>query len=439
MLAVVGAAWLLWAWHDLQGQTAFLYRGGFLLVALAAAAVITVVTCWPEGRLGRLCSWLPLVALGRISYGVYLYHWPIFLALDHSRTGLTGVALLVPRLVATLVVSVLSFRFVEEPVRRRVWSFRRPGGGGRRRAPRPRLPGWAEGAIAGGAVVVTSAVLVVATEAPAPAVLTSSSRLAAEARAALPAPEVSALQASHAFGADPIRFLFLGDSEALTATVGLRAHAVRDYGVKVIGGSWLGCDIDAALPIMEQGVPGTASGICANWRTLWPTLVHQHRAEVVGVLLGRFELLDHQWHGRWAHLGQPAWDQHVTAELTDAVRLLSAQGAKVALFTAPYINPPTEAPDGQPYPENQPSRVRAFNRIVSEVASRFPGTAAVVPLGRILDPDGHFQQVVDGVPVRWADGIHISRAGGEWLQAKILPTIAQLGLDARASPPVSPR
>ncbi len=41
--------------------------------------------------------------------------------------------------------------------------------------------------------------------------------------------------------------------------------------------------------------------------------------------------------------------------------------------------------------------------------------------------------VVDGVTVRWADGIHVTKAGGQWLEPRVLPTVAELGLEARAS------
>jgi hypothetical protein len=99
----------------------------------------------------------------------------------------------------------------------------------------------------------------------------------------------------------------------------------------------------------------------------------------------------------------------------------------------PYVDPPVEAANGSVYPENEPARTDAWNRIVGEVAARHPGVVTVVDLNRMLDPDGHFASVVDGVPVRWADGIHISKVGGEWLQPQILPTVAELGLEARAS------
>jgi peptidoglycan/LPS O-acetylase OafA/YrhL len=105
-------------WHALYGQAAFLYCGGFLLVALAAGAVIvSCVTC-PDSLLTRLLSVRALVFTGRISYGLYLYHWPIYLALSHAHTGLLGPSLLAARLAATFAVASVSFRCLEEPIRR---------------------------------------------------------------------------------------------------------------------------------------------------------------------------------------------------------------------------------------------------------------------------------------------------------------------------------
>jgi len=99
----------------------------------------------------------------------------------------------------------------------------------------------------------------------------------------------------------------------------------------------------------------------------------------------------------------------------------------------PYISPPQEAPDGSIYPENRNSRVDEYNQILRRLAARHPGSVAVEDLNAVLDPGGHFQTVVDGVTVRWADGIHVSKAGGQWAEQFILPTIAQLGLDVRAA------
>jgi hypothetical protein len=55
-----------------------------------------------------------------------------------------------------------------------------------------------------------------------------------------------------------------------------------------------------------------------------------------------------------------------------------------------------------------------------------------VDLNRILDPDGYYTNTVDGIHVRQpTDGIHITVAGGEWLQPQLLPRIGQMGLTRR--------
>ena len=74
----------------------------------------------------------------------------------------------------------------------------------------------------------------------------------------------------------------------------------------------------------------------------------------------------------------------------------------------------------------------AFNRDLARVAAATRGTVTLVDLNAMLSPHGRFQTVVDGVVARWPDGIHVTPAGGQWLQPRILPTVAVLGLEARA-------
>jgi len=91
------------------------YNGALPLVALVSGALVLGLQA--EGSVRRALSWTPLVDLGRISYGVYLFHWPIYVVLDAERTGLDGPALLLMRLALTLVVSVVSYRLLERPIR----------------------------------------------------------------------------------------------------------------------------------------------------------------------------------------------------------------------------------------------------------------------------------------------------------------------------------
>ncbi|HSZ36849.1 MAG TPA: acyltransferase, partial [Acidimicrobiales bacterium] len=118
VVGLAGAAALLWALHAVRGDGALLYEGGFLLVALSTAAVIASTVELPRATLTRALCFRPLRYTGRISYGLYLYHWPLFLVLDGTRTGLSGAPLLAVRFAATFGVAALSYRFVELPVRR---------------------------------------------------------------------------------------------------------------------------------------------------------------------------------------------------------------------------------------------------------------------------------------------------------------------------------
>ncbi len=93
-----------------------LYRqGGFLRVGMLTAVVIVAATR-SRGVVAALLSRPLVVAVGRRSYGLYLYHWPVFvlareLPLPPWKTNLLGV-------LATVAVAEASYRWIETPVRR---------------------------------------------------------------------------------------------------------------------------------------------------------------------------------------------------------------------------------------------------------------------------------------------------------------------------------
>ena len=132
-----GAAGVGYAFTAVHGSSQVLYRGGFVLVAAAVAALMAAVALVPNGWLAPLLSWEPLCYLGVISYGVYLWHWPLFLLITHERTGLGVAALLFVRLACSLLVAMLSYHLLELPIRERRWRFPPAPG---HRAGRPRGP-----------------------------------------------------------------------------------------------------------------------------------------------------------------------------------------------------------------------------------------------------------------------------------------------------------
>jgi peptidoglycan/LPS O-acetylase OafA/YrhL len=115
--SLVGAAFLVVAWVSMDGTGSLVRHGGLAACSVAGALVVAAVA-QPRGAIvARLVAVVPLRRLGLISYGVYLYHWPIDVWLSTDRTGLSGWTLTILQLAVTLAVSVLSYRFIEQPIR----------------------------------------------------------------------------------------------------------------------------------------------------------------------------------------------------------------------------------------------------------------------------------------------------------------------------------
>ena len=112
----------------------FTYQGGFLVLDVFTVMAILALVHPARTVWSRMFAWPPLLWIGRRSYGIYLWHWPIFvLTRPGVDVALTGFPLLVVRLALTFGVAELSYRFVEMPVRNgalgRWWARRgEPGG-----------------------------------------------------------------------------------------------------------------------------------------------------------------------------------------------------------------------------------------------------------------------------------------------------------------------
>jgi peptidoglycan/LPS O-acetylase OafA/YrhL len=116
-LGVAGLAALLTAFVRLDSHAFLLYRGGLVLVDVATCALLVALvakTALAKAIGARPCAWI-----GRRSYGLYLWHWPVF-ALTRADFDLPwgGPRLLGLRLALTFAISEVCYRFVETPVRR---------------------------------------------------------------------------------------------------------------------------------------------------------------------------------------------------------------------------------------------------------------------------------------------------------------------------------
>jgi peptidoglycan/LPS O-acetylase OafA/YrhL len=138
ILGVAALGGLVWFCLHLGEFQPFLYRGGFALVGLATTATIMAVV-HPYTLVGaRLLGSAPLRWVGVRSYGIYLWHWPVFMVTrPELDVPFDGLYLLGLRLAATVILADLSYRYIETPIRRgaleRAWRTLREARGPLRR------------------------------------------------------------------------------------------------------------------------------------------------------------------------------------------------------------------------------------------------------------------------------------------------------------------
>ena len=135
---VIGLVVIGWYLTRVNEFDPFIYRGGFLLLDIVCIVVIAVLV-HPAARLSKVLAWGPLVWIGLRSYAIYLWHWPIFMVTrPELDVPFSGFPVFVLRMVLTFAAAELSFRYVEQPLRKGVlgnwWRDLRTSVGPRRAA-----------------------------------------------------------------------------------------------------------------------------------------------------------------------------------------------------------------------------------------------------------------------------------------------------------------
>ncbi|WP_137148421.1 acyltransferase family protein [Mycolicibacterium sp. CR10] len=389
LLPAVGLVILAVAAHLATGSAQEFRHGLLIVVAAAAILVIASVALEQDGPVARILALPPLVGLGAISYGVYLWHWPIFLLINGERTGISGGQLFALRCAATIAVATVLWWAVEQPLRR--W----------RPVTVPMLP--LAAATAATAAVVAMTVLPVGAKPGTPVSPQIDS-------AALIAPEIPVEVAAPVRPRAPgdTRVAVFGDSIAWT----LMRYLPQTPGLDFADYTTIGCGIARGGPYEYVGQELDQKPECDAWPSRWAQRISHERPDVVLLIVGRWEVVDRMNEGDWTHIGEPAYDAYLRGELNRALDILGSTGARIVVTTEPY-NRRAEKPDGSLYPEDQPKRVERWNTLVRNVVAERPN-ASVLDLNKKLSPGGYYQVKVDGIRMR-SDGVHPTPEAVEWL------------------------
>jgi peptidoglycan/LPS O-acetylase OafA/YrhL len=341
--------------------TDFMFEGGFLICAVLAAVVVADARLTDPGLFSRLLAVRPLHFIGTISYGIYLWHWPVIVYLNGARTGLSGWSLDLARIAATLAVSTASYYLVEQPIRR------------------ARLRGWVRHWGAPLAGVSTAVVMVVATI-PAvadPAAVASTSHLTPQTGATVPGAggykgQQPIRLATPPTGASPLRVMVVGDSLMHDASFGITA---------ALGAT-------GEVTVATKTFDGFGLTTASNWPTALPGLIRETGAQII--------IASWSWDQEGPTtpnaLHQPAQYERL---LRSAVSLMLTPGDGVegVIFT--------EFPPSGPLVGTNPgnragsSRLReagvsAWNAIAAEMPRLYPGKVMYFPLAGSILLHGRF-------------------------------------------------
>ena len=369
-VGVVAAVALAACWIWLPGTSPWLYRGGLALAGVLATAVIWAVVRG-GGPLASVLSIRPLRWLGLISYGLYLWHWPIYQWID-ARNGrlpllgdriLTGISLVALKLAASFAISVLSYVIVEQPIRHS------------RLRGRPLL---ASAAFAMAAV----AALIVASTTGAVSVPGQSTDVVEPTVTVAGAPEV----------------LYVGDSVALS----LVAPVAKDpaaFGVNPVNRGYPGCSpIAQGRPSRNfAGQPTEPPACFRNLDTELPTM----HPDVIFLMLGSRPNDQVQIDGEWVGACAPSWNQAFYDSVSSLVERLQTSGAPVVVGTIARTsaNNIIKVADSD-------EKIACSNAGLAKVVEDHPGTT-LLDMNEFVcpDPGGPCREEIDGDQIR-PDGLH---------------------------------
>jgi len=377
-------------------QTTWMFEyGGFFLVAILSVFMTRAVSA-ERGWLHWLYENKFLMWAGRLGFGLYLYHWFVYILVDSDKAadqpGLNNARDLILGFGLTFLVAWVSYKFIERPFVKGRW------------------PGWKLAAGLGAGVIIALGLLLYANTVRRPSAAVPVGAIAGAD--ATPVALGDGAQCVAPPGSDPVKVLVVGDSVMVQMAEALRSWCADNPGqIVVFNEAHLGCGTTRGGEKRYEQGPGSMGEVCATWAdpvdpqrvadsevVSWVTAVQAYQPDVVFTYGSSWDTIDRKVPAAgiddWQKPGDPAYDAYIRSEYAEAIDILTSNGATLAWMISPHLRRDSDF--------NAPGRTDRLNEIVLPLVEATPRHVFIDYPG-FLGPLGGSKDVQirdDGVHVR---------------------------------------
>jgi peptidoglycan/LPS O-acetylase OafA/YrhL len=382
----------------------WVFNGGLPLFSIVSAMLIAGLQV--PGVTRSLLSARPMAWVGELSYGIYLFHWPVFVLFDQQRTGLHGIALIALRLAITLACAIVSFYALEHPIRQR------------RLVPSARRL-----TIALGSAVALVGTMAVVVDVPLPGrpadiptvvAAANTAPLAAEASPIDPAERAAVASATPR---DLTVVALFGDSvPAWLVRDGAKNFSQSD--VVVVNGAREACDAMIDMPVARDRFDTELRppADCEPWDQWYPKVLDDLAADagepvdVAALVLGQAPIYDHRVNDQWVGPCESvAW---YLRDIAQRISYLRGRGLDVVFVMPARLG----ARSVFTVPDDFDVRMNCIRRSLRQFVE-LQGIPIIDP-DPMLCPDGNCDSV------RSRDGLHVDPDHAstvlDWLVAQVV-------------------
>ena len=401
----------IWFSLIIDGQSKWLYTGWLGVFALLN--VFFVVGSMIPGPMRWLMSLPPLTLLGRMSYGIYLIHWPVYVWLNESQLKISGFWLLLVRWAVVFALAGILYQVIEKPIRAK--SFLKTN--------RSALVGL----VCSFSVVmvlpllflknpsqrISTEVEILSTVSTSEVVSTSNPSSATSL-----VPEVTTTVAPPLVDRSlPINVLVIGDSSAENIAKALDVGSDGNLGV--ISAGVLGCPLVNVDLVYRRVDENQSTDYCPDNREIVRTYVNQIDAVLlVGSVANQwaYELIEG---GPKVEVGTTQWVQNLDEFLWSIGEVIAERGLQVLVLESPIVR------DDAKMNGDTPSDIQAWNEVMNEWEKKYQWVS-VVPYADLLAPADS-----DLGRVQRPDGTHLDEVFGETMaREKLIPRLREKYFDA---------